>query len=81
MAFDAGISRALECMVAWRTNEFGPEWSACEAGLREVAGRSEQLRLGAPDLGFESLLVTIEELLAPLDVFEAAEERLRRPHR
>lgn len=75
--FDEGITNASASMPDWRSPEVEPEWVACEAGLAEAAGRSEALRLQAPDLGFESLLAAVERLLAPLEAFEAAEERFR----
>ena len=54
------------------------EWLACAAGIDEALGRARRFREEAPDLGgFEGLIWAVEELLGPLEPFEAAAERFR----
>jgi len=76
--FEAGVERARPLMPAWRVTEIEPQWAACEEGLAEAARRARRFREEAPDVGgFEGLIWAVEQLLAPLDAFAAAEDRFR----
>jgi hypothetical protein len=72
------LAAAQESMPAWRHPDLEDEWLACEAGIRESLDRARRLREEPPDLGgFEGLIWAVDQLLEPLEVFEAAAERFR----
>ena len=65
-------------MAGWHVTALEHEWSACSRGLRDAQALAERVRVGATTLeGFEGLIGTIGDLLAPLDAFAAAAERFR----
>ena len=69
---------AQELMPAWRHPDLEDQWLACDAGIRESLDRARQLREDPPELGgFEGLIWAVDQLLAPLEAFEAAAERFR----
>jgi hypothetical protein len=69
---------AQELMPAWRHPDLEDEWRACEGGIRESLERARRLREDPPELGgFEGLIWAVDQLLAPLEAFEAAAERFR----
>jgi hypothetical protein len=76
-SFEAGLRRAAGGMDAWRSDAVSEEWAACRDGLGESLRRAERLRLEAPELEFEALIATVADLIAPLEAFEQADERLR----
>jgi hypothetical protein len=72
------LGRALELMPRWQDPDVEEEWSACEAGIAESLERARRLREDPPDLGgFEGLIWAVDQVLAPLEAFEAAAERFR----
>jgi hypothetical protein len=72
------LMRAKELMPAWRNPEVASEWDACGEGIDESLRRARRLREQAPELGgFEGLIWAVDQVLAPLEVFEAAAERFR----
>jgi len=76
--FEERLATARQTMPAWRRPETEAEWAACAAGIDEALLRARRLREEAPDLGgFEGLIWNVENLLDPLDPFEAAVERFR----
>jgi len=75
--FETRLASADSRMNAWKGESVAVEWEACRAGIAEARARGERLRLDAPELGFESLLGTIQELIDPLEVFEQAAARMR----
>lgn len=76
--FEEHLARAADAMPGWRRPELDAQWRACEAGVGEARARAERFRREAPDLGgFEGLIWAVEELLEPLEAFEAAERRFR----
>jgi hypothetical protein len=76
--FEDHLGRAQDLMPAWRRPEVEVEWLACEAGIEESLERARRLREDPPDLGgFEGLIWTVDQLLEPLEAFEAAAERFR----
>jgi hypothetical protein len=76
--FEERLGCARGAMAAWRRPEVEQEWVACFAGIDEALERARRLREGAPDLGgFEGLIWAVENLLDPLEPFEAAVERFR----
>ena len=71
--FEARSSRAAELMPAWRMPALEAEWSACEQGLAEAREQARRFREEGPELGgFERLIWAVEQLMAPLEPFEAA---------
>jgi hypothetical protein len=72
------LAAAQELMPAWRHPVLEAEWLACDAGIRESLERARRLREDPPELGgFEGLIWAVDQLLAPLEAFEAAAERFR----
>ena len=72
------LAAAQELMPTWRHPDLEAEWLACDAGIRESLERARGLREDAPELGgFEGLIWAVDQLLAPLEAFEAAAERFR----
>jgi hypothetical protein len=72
------LDRAKALMPGWRHPELENEWLACEEGIDGSLRRSRKLRVEPPDLaGFEGLIWTVDEVLAPLEAFEAAADRFR----
>ena len=72
------LAAARELMPAWRHQDLEDEWVACDAGIRESLERARRLREDPPELcGFEGLIWAVDQLLAPLEAFEAAAERFR----
>jgi len=76
--FESLLREVEPAMAGWRTLELEREWSACSLGLLDALSLAERVRLGAttPE-GFEGLIGTIGDLLAPLDAFATAAERFR----
>jgi hypothetical protein len=76
--FETRLADAKELMPGWRHPDLEAEWDACDAGIRESLERARQLREDPPELGgFEGLIWAVDQLLAPLEAFEAAAERFR----
>jgi hypothetical protein len=72
------LAVAQGSMPAWRHPELEAEWRACDAGIRESLERARRMREDPPELGgFEGLIWAVDQLLAPLEAFEAAVERFR----
>jgi hypothetical protein len=72
------LGRARELMLAWWHPDLEQEWQACDDAIEESLGRAASLREEAPDLGgFEGLIWAVDQVLAPLEAFEAAAERFR----
>lgn len=74
-AFSRTLTEAGQAMPAWRRPEVAEAWVACDGGLGRAMAEADDLRLEAPDLGFEALLAAIGDLIAPLEAFEGALER------
>jgi hypothetical protein len=64
-------------MPGWRVPETEEVWRSCAEALQESARMAERLRLEAPALDFESLVMVLKDLIAPLDVFSDAARLLR----
>ena len=76
--FEDHLGRARDLMPTWRHPEVEQEWLACEAGIQESLERAQRLREDPPELGgFEGLIWVVDQVLAPLEAFEAAAERFR----
>jgi hypothetical protein len=72
------LTAAQELMPKWRHPDLDEEWQACDDGIRESLERARRLREDPPNLGgFEGLIWAVDQLLAPLEAFEAAAERFR----
>jgi hypothetical protein len=72
------LTNAQTLMPAWRHPVLEQEWRACDEGIRESLDRARRLREDPPELaGFEGLIWAVDQLLEPLEAFEAAAERFR----
>ena len=72
------LRAAQELMPTWRRPELEAEWLACDAAIGDSLERARRLREDPPQLGgFEGLIWAVDQLLEPLEVFEAAAERFR----
>jgi hypothetical protein len=72
------LAAAQGLMPVWRHASLEEEWRACDEGIRESLDRARRLREDPPELGgFEGLIWAVDQLLQPLEAFEAAAERLR----
>lgn len=72
------LTTAKELMPQWRHASLEEEWRACDEGIAESLDRARRLREDPPELGgFEGLIWAVDQLLAPLESFEAAAERFR----
>lgn len=72
------LATAQELMPRWRHASLEEEWRACDEGIAESLDRARRLREDPPELnGFEGLIWAVDQLLAPLEAFEAAAERFR----
>ena len=78
LAFEDGLRSAAEGMDRWRAPEVEREWLQASDGLRASLALAERLRTEAAEpAGFEGLIGSIGELLAPLETFGDAIERFR----
>ena len=76
--FEDGLLSATGAMPAWRTPQTQEVWDACMSGLELSLERARKLREDAPELGgFEGLRWAVDQLLAPLEAFHAADEAFR----
>jgi hypothetical protein len=72
------LTNAQTLMPAWRHPVLEQEWRACDEGIRESLDRARRLREDPPELaGFEGLIWAVDQLLEPLEAFEAAADRFR----
>lgn len=76
-AFELALDQARSEMGGWRTRETEDSWQACSSALDESARRAERFRLEAPSLDYEGLVMTLGDLIAPLDAFGDAARQLR----
>jgi hypothetical protein len=76
-AFETALREGRHEMPGWRTPETEESWKACSSALDESAGRAKRLRLEAPSLDYEGLVMTLGDLIAPLEAFADAARRLR----
>ena len=74
--FEDGLHQGRARMPEWRRPELEREWEACHAGLEWALRGAERLRLEAPELSFEQMAFMIQDLMAPLEAFESAAERV-----
>ncbi len=77
LAFDRKLGEARAAMESWRTPATEDSWRRCLAGLDEARRRAESLRLEAPSLDFEALVLVLGDVIAPLEAFGEAERSLR----
>lgn len=76
--FEDHLGRARELMPRWRHPDVEDEWLVCQAGIAESLAHARRLREDPPELGgFEGLIWVVDQILTPLEVFEAAAERFR----
>jgi len=75
--FEEEVAAARSALAAWDDPRHPELRAACEQALHLVAGGAQRLRLEAPALDFEGMAIVLGDLIAPLDVFQEAEHRLR----
>ena len=74
--FEEELRAMAAAAPSWRAPEVEEAWIVCAEAVDECLARAERLRVEAPDLaGFESIIGTIDDLLAPLEAFREAAER------
>jgi hypothetical protein len=74
---EEALREAQGAMDGWWHPAVAAEWDECSKGLRESLRRAEELRLEAPELSFDAMAFTVQDLISPLEPFEAAALRLR----
>jgi hypothetical protein len=78
LEFEERSARAAELMASWHAPALETAWTACDRGLAEARDRAKRFRGEGPDLGgFEGLIWAVEQLMSPLEPFEAAALRFR----
>lgn len=76
-AFEGALGDAAELMDGWRTEATEDAWRRCRDGLDAAARGAEAMRLEAPALDFESMVLALGDLIAPLEAFGEADRALR----
>ncbi len=76
IAFEHGLRVARESMPPWHSDETAAAWERCNEGISEALERAERVRLAAPALDYESLVMTLGRLIEPLEAFEDADSLL-----
>ncbi|HEY7283251.1 MAG TPA: hypothetical protein VID47_16840 [Actinomycetota bacterium] len=80
--YEDGLAQAKGTMPAWRRPQIESEWTACDGALRDAVSAAERFRLETPeDLPFDALMFALQDLMVPLDAFEAAAHAWRRLRR
>jgi hypothetical protein len=77
LEFEGALAEAGSAMPAWRVPETEETWHSCSEALQESSRRAERLRLEAPALDFESLVMVLKDLIEPLEVFDDAARMIR----
>ncbi len=75
--YERHLAEARSRMGPWRDYRVGEIWQECDEGIASARRVGARLRDQPSELGFESLLETVQELLHPLEPFERAEEGFR----
>lgn len=77
LAFEEGLAAALMALEAW---DGAPPHlrERCRTAIEEASRRSESLRLQAPSLEFEGLVLVLGDVIAPLDALGDVEHELAR---
>lgn len=73
LGFETALREASGEMAGWRTSETEGIWQRCEVAIEDALAEAERLRLAAPNLGYESLVAVLADLMDPLATFEEAE--------
>ena len=79
--YEDGLADARREMPGWRREETEQEWGACDRGLAEAVTLAERFRLSTPELPFDALMFALQDLMVPLEAFEAAVGGWRRLRR
>lgn len=74
-AFEEGLKAARDSLESWPGGADEAR-DRCRHGVDEALRRAEKLRLDAPELDYESLVMTLGALLAPLDAFEESDRSI-----
>jgi hypothetical protein len=78
LEFEDALAEVRSLMPGWRRSETEVTWLGCADAIEESARMAERLRLDAPALDFESLVMVLKDLIASLEAFDEAERLLRR---
>jgi hypothetical protein len=76
LGFEESLRRAMDRMPGWHRDVVDDVWRECDRALRTVLAGAEWLRLEAPPLDHEGLVMTLGRLLDPLEAFEDADRAL-----
>ena len=77
LEFEERVREAGASMDSWWHPSVAERWDECRKGIDQALGMAERLRLDAPELSFDQLTFTVQDLIAPLEPFEAAVEAFR----
>jgi hypothetical protein len=78
LEFEEGLREVRDGMDGWRVSEVEDVWERANGALARSLSMAERLRLEALEpQGFEQLIGTIGDLIAPLQTFEDVAERFR----
>jgi hypothetical protein len=77
LGFETKVAAARDAMPSWRVDRVEDVWRACDEGIAEAARRAEHLRLEGTPAIYEELIAAVEQLLDPLEPFDAAARRFR----
>jgi hypothetical protein len=80
LEFDERVREAGASLDAWWHPSVAERWNDCRRGIDQALARAERLRLDAPEFSFDQLTFTVQDLIAPLEPFEAAMEAFRTLH-
>jgi len=75
--FEAGLADAARTMRDWERPGVEGAWRSCSDGLDEARARAERFRVGATPAIYEELIAALEDLMDPLEAFEAAATEFR----
>jgi hypothetical protein len=78
LLFEDELSAAERSMPSWRDDALEAVWRSCSDAIVDARRQAERLRLGPhePD-GFEGLIGSIGDVLAPLEAFGRVGDRFR----
>jgi len=77
LEFEECLHEAVVGMDAWRHPSVADQWEACRRALSGALAGAERLRMEAPEMSFDQLAFTMQDVIAPLEPFEAAAAAFR----
>jgi hypothetical protein len=80
LEFEERLREGAASMDGWWHPSVAERWDQCRRGIDEALRGAERLRLEAPELSFDQLSFTLQDLIAPLEPFEGAAREFRALH-